>query len=366
LRPRCLGGRLLQVGVCGAMGWFDSVKNAVQDAAIDTVGFAASTGGACLGTAGSAIAGGALTLADIVTLGKVDSIGDMRDEQFEAVVDGMGDIKAGMAAFTSKTEWYRTDPPAGHLADWMAALPDDVPVTDIFIPGTHDSLATSGGDLAECQSWDLAQQLHAGLRVFDIRPKHDNDDLPIFHGIIRMPTDFDSCAQILEDFVTKHPTEAVFIRVKREGEAGAHECDFDKAATSRMKTCEVWHRACPRWKNLSEYRGKITCLAQCSHLRLYRHPIDCQDVYNTGDENEKFAKIVEHAQKPREEGTMYISFCSAVGQDGRVCFKAPGAVAYDVNKMVMEGLGSFNPGIYLFDFPGNSLVQAVIDRNPKK
>ena len=37
------------------------------------------------------------------------------------------------------------------------------------MPGTHDSMSRHGGDLVAAQTWDLSEQLRAGIRVLDIR-----------------------------------------------------------------------------------------------------------------------------------------------------------------------------------------------------
>mmetsp|Transcript_89537 Transcript_89537/g.172312 ORF Transcript_89537/g.172312 Transcript_89537/m.172312 type:complete len:384 (-) Transcript_89537:12-1163(-) len=344
-------------------GYVQAGAELMRDGALNVVGLAGTTGGACVSMIGHGMAAASLTTADILTLGMVDSIGDARDEHFEEMVDGVGDARSGLCSWLSHTDWYRSDPAADDKADWMSRLPDDTPITNLFLPGTHDTLALNGGDLAECQSWILAEQLRAGIRVLDVRPKHDGDLLPIFHGIVRQTSDWGDAVSVLESFITEHPTEIVFLRVKREGECGEHHCDFNDAVTKARKNDSLWNNKIATWGNVGEVRGKIIPLAFGSQLLLYRQPIDCQDIYNTGDEGIKFNHIKEHATKEREQGILYIDFCSAVGMDGCVCFKAPGAVAYEVNKMVWEAMPTFNPGIYFFDFPGNALIDSVISRN---
>jgi len=342
------------------------VVDTARNAGLDAVGLAAGGGGAALGAIGHGIAGAALSVADVVTLGQIDSIGDAKDEHFEEMNDGMGDAKAGMVCFTANTDYYRSKPPADDKTDWMAKIPDEVNVTQLFLPGTHDTVALSGGSLAQCQSWTLAEQLNAGLRAFDIRAKHEEDALPIYHGIIRMETDFDAAVDDMENFLEQHPTELILVRIKREGESGEHHSDFNEAILSKFKHSEYWHTKCPEWKSLGEMRGKIVPVAIGSAMKLYRHALDVQDVYDIGDENKKFDEIKTHAMKDRTPGTLFVSFCSAVGREGNTCFKAPCVLAYDVNKMVMDAMpgGEFGAGVYLFDFPGNALVDAVIARNP--
>ena len=52
------------------------------------------------------------------------------------------------------------------LRNWvaMAAIPDDRKLSELSIPGTHDTMAKYGGDVPECQSMTLSQQLASGIR----------------------------------------------------------------------------------------------------------------------------------------------------------------------------------------------------------
>lgn len=45
--------------------------------------------------------------------------------------------------------------PENYAIDWMKTLDDNKFISDIAIPGTHESLALHGGPAAECQAWSL-------------------------------------------------------------------------------------------------------------------------------------------------------------------------------------------------------------------
>lgn len=72
---------------------------------------------------------------------------------------------------------YNSDdkPDQRQLRDqWITNLPDDKLVSQISIPGTHDSgtfNCKSGQlcDSTQTQSWGLAWQFRAGIRFFDLR-----------------------------------------------------------------------------------------------------------------------------------------------------------------------------------------------------
>uniref|UniRef100_A0A8C0Y7N0 Phosphatidylinositol-specific phospholipase C X domain-containing protein n=1 Tax=Cyprinus carpio carpio TaxID=630221 RepID=A0A8C0Y7N0_CYPCA len=78
--------------------------------------------------------------------------------------------------------------PENYAIDWMKTLDDNKFISDIAIPGTHDSLALHGGPAAKCQAWSLVNQLKAGICYFDLRVS--GDDLKVVHGPISQHTTF--------------------------------------------------------------------------------------------------------------------------------------------------------------------------------
>jgi hypothetical protein len=108
--------------------------------------------------------------------------------------------------------------------DWMEGIPDDRRLSELSIPGTHDSgalwpyfLATGAWPQAYwlpiTQGLDTQQQLYAGIRALDIRLQIDYGELVVFHG---MTTQFITFAHVLHDvvsFLQAYPTETVLMNV---------------------------------------------------------------------------------------------------------------------------------------------------------
>ena len=79
--------------------------------------------------------------------------------------------------------------PVPGSADWMAELPDDRLLSEIHIPGTHDS-GTQYVQLAffsKCQALSIREQLEAGFRYLDIRLGVDEKDgvFQLMHGFTK-------------------------------------------------------------------------------------------------------------------------------------------------------------------------------------
>lgn len=97
--------------------------------------------------------------------------------------------------------------------DWMGRLPDDTPLHQLSIPGTHDS-GTGNDEIAsgsyKCQNFDFPVQMTDGIRYFDIRL---NSDLINHHGGNKSDTTCDMIFGYAEDFLKQHPGETLFFLV---------------------------------------------------------------------------------------------------------------------------------------------------------
>jgi 1-phosphatidylinositol phosphodiesterase len=111
-------------------------------------------------------------------------------------------------------------------SNWMAAMPDDIRLSDMTIPGTHDSAAyarLSGAAMQalrayyQCQDKDLQTQLADGIRFFDLRGYAEGDRIGFCHGDKidpRFDLWFDDALNIFRDFLASHPREAIIISAK--------------------------------------------------------------------------------------------------------------------------------------------------------
>lgn len=124
-----------------------------------------------------------------------------------------------------------------HLSaeNWMSRLPDHLFVSQVSIPGTHDSATGNGVSLAtfsQCQDVSVAEQWAAGIRAFDFRPKVKSDYLNINHGIAETKLRFDDALFLLRDSLKKSPSEFAIIHLLY-----ANDYDSDKDSyASKLKT----------------------------------------------------------------------------------------------------------------------------------
>ena len=132
------------------------------------------------------------------------------------------------------------------LSDWMASLDPNTNLSDITLPGTHNSAAydlttkfnendsqynyiqeaTLGVDLpnkliapfacrfALTQSLSISEQLRAGIRYFDLRVDYDDETslFRTFHLLFGLPIQ-DILKQI-QDFIKTNPSEIIVIEMR--------------------------------------------------------------------------------------------------------------------------------------------------------
>ena len=134
------------------------------------------------------------------------------------------------------------DSPAAGSADWMARLPDEVPLAQVMLPGTHDSATryVQFGAFFRCQSLSISGQLEAGFRYLDLRV---NDKMQLVHNFAACRTGmlpWDSrlkLSSVLQEcalFLAQHPTECVVIAVKMEG-GSADIASFQYALDAELR-----------------------------------------------------------------------------------------------------------------------------------
>lgn len=122
------------------------------------------------------------------------------------------------------TAYSHDSTPQQYFPSWMSQVADKVTLSQLSLPGTHETLSMGGGDAVQCQSMDLYNQLMAGIRVIDIRlgPGYGTNQLIDYHGSIDQGTTFDQVLSTLTTFLSQYPTETVLMRVDNEAPNGTY------------------------------------------------------------------------------------------------------------------------------------------------
>jgi len=256
-------------------------------------------------------------------------------------------------------------------AGWMARLPDAHLLSQLSLPGTHDTCALHDGfsfGFAKCQSWALGDQLNAGIRFLDIRCRHLGDRFAIYHGIIDQRMGFDEVRDVCRDFLKQHPTECIVMSVKEESSAKGNTRSFAETfAAITQDDGKLWHIS-TKMPKLQEVRGRVVLLDRVGTLGgLKWSATQLQDQYSTPVENK--SKLIRGHFKKASDGQQdqwFINYCSGT-LPGRLL--TPRQYAAKTNAVALDYVKQLKRkervrlGTVVMDFPGEELIEQVIATN---
>ena len=209
---------------------------------------------------------------------------------------------------------------------WMAKVSDSTRLSELNLPGTHDTMSVLGGDIAQNQVMTLREQLDSGIRVLDLRTRHTGEsDFIMHHGIVNQNTKFGvDVLQVIDDFLTDNPSETVIFRLTPTDESvdknyaevlgnlidqygGGRQWDPDGEDTSNNPT-------------LANMRGKFVVLDQgiAGDWGINYWIQDIQDDYSLGtnwDLYNKWESVKAHIEKSEHGGreTIFMNYLSGSG-----------------------------------------------------
>lgn len=133
-----------------------------------------------------------------------------------------------LAAATHPGYWHENYAAASN-PDWMSPLRDNVKISQMSIPGAHDTMSRFWGDGVETQSMPLGALLDSGIRALHIRLMASGGTLYATHGVSYQSATFDQILATLKVFLAAHPRETVLMRVKRDNSLPAGDTTFEEA-----------------------------------------------------------------------------------------------------------------------------------------
>ncbi|REC42542.1 phosphatidylinositol diacylglycerol-lyase [Chryseobacterium pennipullorum] len=154
------------------------------------------------------------------------------------------------------------------MNSWMSGLQDNISISKISIPGTHDSGARKDAPVvsgtAKTQDLSIAEQLNAGVRFLDIRCRHIDNSFTIHHGAIYQNLNFDDVLTACYAFLESHPSETIIMSVKEEHDPSNNSRTFEKTFDSYVQKNPLKWNLGTNVPTLGELRGKIKLLRRFS------------------------------------------------------------------------------------------------------
>ena len=143
--------------------------------------------------------------------------------------------------------------------NWMASVKGTTLLSQMSIPGTHDSGAMYEPfpGTAICQNLTISEQLNVGIRFLDIRCRHIDDAFTIHHGSIYQNLNFNDVLTACISFLNNNPSETIIMSVKEEYDSENITRTFEETFYTYLNsTSDKWYlgNSIP---DLETVRGKI-------------------------------------------------------------------------------------------------------------
>ena len=158
--------------------------------------------------------------------------------------------------------------------NWITPLDNNIYVSQLSIPGTHDAGTGSGMDFSNSmtglgsligdllnnigvtQYYDIEQQWNIGIRAFDFRPAYNTKHkaMYLWHGLACTKQSMDGALDKIVSLLNENPGEFAIIQMRKEDES------YDGVTTQTAKDNNVWGsevlKSLNRVKNVNgKYRG---------------------------------------------------------------------------------------------------------------
>ena len=254
--------------------------------------------------------------------------------------------------------------PSRHHLDWMKDIPDNTRLSQMTIPGTHDSCSLFGICCARTQTWTLVEQMRAGLRFFDIRLRRIDNTLRAYHGFVDQKETFDHILIYAFDFLDKNPTETIIMEIISEYDPKNSTKSFRELYEDDTKT---YNDKIVSYNNkditLGEIRGKLLVVKvfEGSTSRIPNFLIqNSWSVNFICYMNKKKRKIKEnlHRAIAINDNQIILNYLSASSD---YAMMTPYTAAKQCNEIPMRYHGRL--GIVLADYPGEDLIEHLINQN---
>lgn len=268
--------------------------------------------------------------------------------------------------------------------DWMSKVDDNALITELSIPGTHDSGATrSIFDVSgKCQDTSIETQLNIGVRFFDMRLQLVEDDFRVVHSFVDQKLEFEDVLEDMVDFIEHHNKEFLIMSIKEEADSINAKRSFEEELLDELeeyKDIICYDNSLPT--TLKETRGKIYILSRFNTsigIQAYvgwqdstsfeLNNMYIQDNYCISDVEVKQKDILDTIEYSKtHQDKLVLNFTSCYNKDQILPPLYAGTTALTINPWLEYYLTNDekegNLGIMIMDFMTLDLSRSIYRRN---
>lgn len=211
---------------------------------------------------------------------------------------GTGEHQGKNAGQSGRPGWLDPQDSTGLLPEvWMSWLDDDLPVSAISIPGTHDSAAfTYSWPFVATQNMSILEQLDAGIRYFDLRCGIRENIVEMVHGSTYLGLKFSDVLQTMYDWLDTHSSEGLVVQVKHDRQDSRTNINFAHAIANVIDQNGLRWRTANTTPTVGELRGRIQLFR-----RFHGHSLGSYGL-----------NVTEWQDNPHTPFTIYTSHCTKI------------------------------------------------------
>lgn len=268
---------------------------------------------------------------------------------------------------------------------WMTDLDGTAYISELSIPGTHDSgaLYEPIHPSAKCQNYTISDQLDMGVRFLDIRGVALSKTIGIVHGPVYQSQKFDDVLDTCYSFLKENPGETIIMSVKEDISISLNKKKFSSLVEKYIsENSDMWYTE-NRIPTLDEVRGKIVLFNRydesafglatsewednCSFKNYQQSfTLNVQDYFHIKKVEDKWEQAEslfnECLNCENKSENLFVNFMSGYkGLIPNIPFVAEGMIARFKSFMRESGKGGY--GIVLFDYASPELCNMLIDKN---
>ena len=208
--------------------------------------------------------------------------------------------------------------------NWITPLDDNIYVSQLSIPGTHDAATGDGTtySIGKTQELTLDQQFEIGIRVFDLRPAVKKNDLKLCHGIVETTFAWDQVMERFKYYLSEPPGEFIIALIRHEDEADNKNSSWGSIMQTKLeslkaetnpKTNESYTADFKPDLTVGELRGKILFL--CRDWTKYNNDGPVVGGYTGWSHSPSGSEVSIYSRTVT--GTMNIQDCYSPSEDGQ-------------------------------------------------
>ncbi|MDH6135380.1 hypothetical protein P3T37_004795 [Kitasatospora sp. MAA4] len=301
---------------------------------------------------------------------------------------------------TSNNDAFNNIGPSWH-ANWMASVPGDTSLSDMSIPGTHETLALHGGEWVQTQqnygdsAATLTTQLQRGIRAIDIRVRVIGGKFAIHHGSYYQNANFDDVLTKARAFLSAYPSETILMRLHSECTGQTGSCTDDPSTVDQSTRETIFNQYVAQYSGLfygssvvpghptgmptlNQARGKIVLTSfEGPQGGDYGYGIsgyndNKEDAYSVCNQPQKWSAVQSNLNQAAQNTnhSTFVTYTSAncvpygtFPANVAGGFRAPGVNIDLMNYLNSGGGNGGHLGVVMMDFPGWALMDDIIYRN---